>query len=178
MDLSKLDAVQKYAYTKYCRRGFVLRYFGDPAARQKCEGCDNCLGITAELPPKVEKAKVRSRSPGVGVDGASAGSRLLRSAEAPSTPTPSRASKPSKVVEEGDVPLDDPVFAALRTLRLQIAREEGVPAYIVFGNKTLTQIALKRPRTLEAFGEVHGVGPNKIERYGEKFVAEVTRVIG
>ena len=46
-EISKLQAVQKYAYTKECRRGFVLRYFGDPAARARCDGCDNCLGIAA-----------------------------------------------------------------------------------------------------------------------------------
>jgi ATP-dependent DNA helicase RecQ len=44
-DLSKLDAMQKYAYTNKCRREFVLRYFGDPAAKPRCTGCDNCLGI-------------------------------------------------------------------------------------------------------------------------------------
>jgi ATP-dependent DNA helicase RecQ len=44
-DLSKLDAMQKYAYTQKCRREFVLRYFGDPAAKPRCKGCDNCLGI-------------------------------------------------------------------------------------------------------------------------------------
>ena len=44
-DLSKLDAMQKYAYTNKCRREFVLRYFGDPAARPRCTGCDNCLGV-------------------------------------------------------------------------------------------------------------------------------------
>ena len=48
-DLAKLDAVQKYAYLKDCRRLFVLRYFGDPAARgrTRCAGCDNCLGDQA-----------------------------------------------------------------------------------------------------------------------------------
>jgi ATP-dependent DNA helicase RecQ len=44
-DLSKLDAMQKYAYTNKCRREFVLRYFGDPAAKPRCTGCDNCLGV-------------------------------------------------------------------------------------------------------------------------------------
>ena len=48
-DLAKLDAVQKYAYLGVCRRLFVLRYFGDPAARgrTRCDGCDNCLGKAA-----------------------------------------------------------------------------------------------------------------------------------
>jgi ATP-dependent DNA helicase RecQ len=43
-ELRKLEMIQKYAYTDQCRRAFVLRYFGDPAARPKCDGCDNCLG--------------------------------------------------------------------------------------------------------------------------------------
>ena len=44
-DMSKLDAMQKYAYSSKCRREFVLRYFGDPAAKPRCTGCDNCLGV-------------------------------------------------------------------------------------------------------------------------------------
>ena len=64
-ELSKLEAVQMYAYTKYCRRAFVLRYFGDPAARAKCDGCDNCLGITRAPKPagkSVKAARGRGRA--------------------------------------------------------------------------------------------------------------------
>ncbi|MDB4887338.1 MAG: ATP-dependent helicase, RecQ family, partial [Gemmatimonadetes bacterium] len=43
-ELAKLESVQQYAYASGCRRGFVLRYFGDPAAGRDCGGCDNCLG--------------------------------------------------------------------------------------------------------------------------------------
>lgn len=43
-ELSKLDAMQRYAYTTRCRRAFLLRYFGDPSARDRCDGCDVCLG--------------------------------------------------------------------------------------------------------------------------------------
>ncbi|HKG91699.1 MAG TPA: ATP-dependent DNA helicase RecQ, partial [Gemmatimonadaceae bacterium] len=51
VEMSKLDTMQKYAYAPGCRRSFVLKYFGDPAARPKCEGCDNCLGLKYELAP-------------------------------------------------------------------------------------------------------------------------------
>jgi ATP-dependent DNA helicase RecQ len=57
-DLDKLDTMQKYAYLTVCRRRFVLNYFGDPAARPKCKGCDNCLGIALA---KRAKAKPRRR---------------------------------------------------------------------------------------------------------------------
>jgi ATP-dependent DNA helicase RecQ len=60
-ELAKLDMVQRYAYAKTCRRGFVLRYFGDPAARSKCEGCDNCLGTALERPVSKGKRKPAKR---------------------------------------------------------------------------------------------------------------------
>ena len=44
-DLGKLDTMQQYAYTRMCRRAFVLRYFGDRAARDRCASCDNCARI-------------------------------------------------------------------------------------------------------------------------------------
>ncbi len=44
-EMAKLDMMQKYAQTRYCRRTFVLRYFGDKAAAKvkNCRSCDNCL---------------------------------------------------------------------------------------------------------------------------------------
>ena len=44
-DLARLDAMQRYAQTKACRRAFILRYFGDPDARAACGSCDRCLGL-------------------------------------------------------------------------------------------------------------------------------------
>jgi ATP-dependent DNA helicase RecQ len=60
-DLSKLDAMQKYAYTNKCRREFVLRYFGDPAAKPRCTGCDNCLGVELSKRTTGRLAKRRRR---------------------------------------------------------------------------------------------------------------------
>ena len=65
-ELGKLEMMQKYAYTERCRRAFVLRYFGDRAARATCSGCDNCTGKvyapSAGLPAK--KRRVSSRPSG------------------------------------------------------------------------------------------------------------------
>jgi len=53
-EYTKLEWMQRYAYTRGCRRGFVLRYFGDPAAMRYCGACDRCLapgaGLTAGAP--------------------------------------------------------------------------------------------------------------------------------
>ncbi|MBC8086895.1 MAG: RecQ family ATP-dependent DNA helicase [Phycisphaerae bacterium] len=56
-DLSRLDAVQRYAQTRTCRRAFVLRYFGDPEARPTCTACDRCLGIGHATSPRTPRAK-------------------------------------------------------------------------------------------------------------------------
>lgn len=62
-DLSRLDAMQRYAQTSHCRRAFVLRYFGDPDVRSACGACDRCLGTTAELSAPSTTSRVgRSRS--------------------------------------------------------------------------------------------------------------------
>ena len=59
-----------------------------------------------------------------------------------------------------------PLFQALRVWRLQVAREHGVPAYTVFHDSTLEEIARRRPGSSEELREVSGVGAIKLERYG------------
>jgi DNA helicase II / ATP-dependent DNA helicase PcrA len=61
---------------------------------------------------------------------------------------------------------DDPVFKALKTWRRERAKEDGIPAFVVFHDKTLEEIARRRPGDLAALGAVSGVGPAKLERYG------------
>jgi len=71
----------------------------------------------------------------------------------------------AKVVREPEP--DDPVFAALKRWRLERARADEVPAYVVFHNSTLAEIAGRRPRTMRDLATVPGVGPTKLERYGD-----------
>ncbi|MEP6622614.1 MAG: ATP-dependent DNA helicase RecQ [bacterium] len=151
-ELSKLDSMQQYAYSKSCRRAYVLRYFGDPAAKKDCGGCDNCLGThdatrrekVAAVPKPGDKRGARRGAP-VGI-----------------------AAEPSEFAPSTD---DAALLERLRALRTSIAREEKVPPYIVFSDKTLLEMAVRRPRTDYALGEVKGVGPMKIEKYGERFLA-------
>ena len=69
---------------------------------------------------------------------------------------------------------DEELFAKLRALRLDIARELGKPPYIVFSDKTLRDMVRVRPVTGEQFSQVNGVGALKLEAYGERFM-EVIR---
>jgi DNA helicase II / ATP-dependent DNA helicase PcrA len=66
---------------------------------------------------------------------------------------------------------DDPVYAALKRWRLERATADDLPAYIVFHNSTLAEIAGRRPRDLSELGAVPGVGPAKLERYGDEVLA-------
>ena len=68
---------------------------------------------------------------------------------------------------------DEPLLAALKALRFRIAQEQGVPAYIVFSNATLLDMAAKRPGSMQELLEVSGVGHVKAERYGAAFLNEI-----
>ena len=61
-EMKKLEQMQRYAYTDQCRRAFVLRYFGDPAARPRCTGCDNCLGTRISSPSPDTPSRRRGRT--------------------------------------------------------------------------------------------------------------------
>lgn len=65
------------------------------------------------------------------------------------------------------------LFEKLRELRLQIAREEGMPPYIVFSDRTLIDMAAKAPVKKDEMMEVSGVGENKYAKYGERFIASI-----
>ena len=66
---------------------------------------------------------------------------------------------------------EESLFEKLRALRLEIAREEKVPPYIVFSDKTLTHMCLVKPKTKEEMMTVSGVGQFKFEKYGDRFLA-------
>jgi len=81
------------------------------------------------------------------------------------TARPTRAAKSKAGVE---LPVEArPLFERLREWRAGVAREQGVPAYIVFGDATLRGIALTKPSSLEQLGTISGVGEKKLESYGE-----------
>ncbi|MEG4284846.1 DNA helicase RecQ [Microcoleus sp. A006_D1] len=65
------------------------------------------------------------------------------------------------------------LFAILRTLRKQIADEQFVPPYVVFADRSLRDMAEKRPQTLTDFEEVYGVGSNKRDKYGKVFLEAI-----
>jgi ATP-dependent DNA helicase RecQ len=70
-------------------------------------------------------------------------------------------------------PLGDPLFEALRALRRDLAAEAGLPPYVIFHDSTLREMAVARPASLAALGEIGGVGTRKLEAYGEAFLGVI-----
>ena len=66
---------------------------------------------------------------------------------------------------------DRDLLAALRALRLELARAQNVPAYVVFADRTLIDMAARQPRTRAELARVHGVGEVKLDRYADVFLA-------
>ena len=85
---------------------------------------------------------------------------------------PQRAEKPKKKTNGKDAltAAGFKLFDKFRELRLQIAREENMPPYIIFSDKTLIDMAVKMPRSKSEMLEVSGVGENKYGKYGERFL--------
>lgn len=126
-----------------CRHRSILHYFDEEMG--PCEGsCDRCTGRT---PVKLA-------------------ADTLRVARA--------VSRPSRTAGKADLSeADQLVFDRLRTLRKAIADSQSVPAYVVFNDAVLVQMAQARPRSDSELLAISGVGPAKLQKYGERFLAEL-----
>ena len=68
------------------------------------------------------------------------------------------------------------LFEKLRALRLEIAREESMPPYIIFSDKTLIDMCVKKPTNKEEMLNVSGVGEHKFAKYGERFIEAICKI--
>ena len=144
-----------------CRHRSILAHFDeemDPCG----SSCDVCTGQTVEE-VAAEAMLAAGRPRGAGAAHALASHRAGRSAGGAATPAASMSSA------------DEDLFQRLRTLRKSLADEQGVPAYIVFSDKVLREMAERRPGGAAELLAVPGVGPAKLERYGEVFLREIAR---
>jgi ATP-dependent DNA helicase RecQ len=132
-----LDRMVRYADTTGCRRGNLLRYFGDPDAPRSCTACDCCAGPRAPAAASVALQRGGKQS-------------------APAAPA-------------GDI--DQSVYAELRALRTELAREGKVPPYVIFHDSTLLELARALPKDEASFLAVKGAGPARWQRYGLRVLA-------
>jgi ATP-dependent DNA helicase RecQ len=78
-----------------------------------------------------------------------------------------------EAVEIKQVSKEDPLFEELRAVRKRIADSEKVPPFVIFSDAALKDMCVKVPKTSEAFLQVSGVGQNKLQKYGEEFLAAI-----
>jgi ATP-dependent DNA helicase RecQ len=142
-------ALYRLVETGRCRHRTILGHFGEEMA--DCGGsCDVCTGTSAEA-LAAEGMRLRGRSTVSGAGGAAQ----------------------RRSVQRGATPggFEEALFERLRALRKRLADAQNVPAYIVFNDSTLRAMAEARPTTPAELLAVPGVGPSKLARYGEEFLA-------
>jgi len=76
----------------------------------------------------------------------------------------------AETIDSDTLDVEKELFSALKSKRMELAHKRRVPAYIVFPDATLHQMLLHKPQTLEEMGKLNGVGPQKLEKYGEVFL--------
>jgi ATP-dependent DNA helicase RecQ len=134
-----------------CRHQAILRHFDE--SMDPCGGsCDVCTGVTV-----TELVAGRGSGRVVGLEPVE---RALRRQD----------TRAASLERSSTAPVDSALFESLRSLRKELANAQGVPAYIVFSDKVLMELAARRPATEPEMLEVSGVGPAKLERYGRVFL--------
>jgi len=154
----QVRAMFRFADDPGCRHERLCGWFGEVV--EPCgDACDFCSGadLLAGLP-----AAGRGRS---------------RGREKPRERRTVRLAFPDDAAPDdpGGAEADPELFEALRAWRAAVAKENGVPAYLVFSDATLAEVALQRPRSADDLLEVKGIGPRKLEAYGEALLALVRR---
>jgi ATP-dependent DNA helicase RecQ len=117
----------------------------------------------SESAPAVLRGEVPVALRGDPVEAAPSRQRVARSTTVPDAASPA-------------APGDDALWQALRARRLELAREQGVPPYVIFHDATLQELVRRRPRDLGAMSAIPGIGRSKLERYGETFLAVIAAV--
>ena len=83
--------------------------------------------------------------------------------------------KTGRAARQAEAAPNPALFERLRSLRSQLARQQGAPAYVIFNDATLRQMSGKAPDGWAAMLEISGVGQQKMERYGQQFLDEIAR---
>ena len=146
----KLEQMFSYAYRHDCRRLAILEYFGDDSVPANCR-CDVCRGEVRMQKPESQANAPRRRL--------SAGKK------------PVGKSSVSDAVQLDAAALGR--WERLKSVRLQLARAQDQPAFCIVHESVLRAIASEAPADLLALSQIKGIGPAKLDKYGEHFLAAV-----
>jgi ATP-dependent DNA helicase RecQ len=134
-----------------CRHSHLVGYFGETLP-PKCESCDQCL--KEDISESVKSLAKRAKKASFVASGVEPAARV-------------RATVPAE---------DSELFEELKRLRAKLASERRVPAYVVFSDATLIEMAHRRPKSEAELLAISGVGTKKLETYGEVFLSLIASV--
>jgi ATP-dependent DNA helicase RecQ len=141
--------IRDFAESSRCRHLQICTHFGETPKWSSCEACDICGHVPEWMTIKERRAAARK------------------------TVTPSAAAAPVPAVEPAPHLRD-----YLREWRRNMAKEQGMPAYVVLHDTTLEEICRIRPSSIDELMEITGIGERKAELYGQEILAALKRYEG
>ncbi|MGE0762094.1 MAG: RecQ family ATP-dependent DNA helicase [Bdellovibrionales bacterium] len=156
-----LEALVSYAEGGECRHAEILAYYKDAQRLKVCGHCDTCDPSSNRRVPQPIKEVVPSNREESFFKRAGK-SRKTRKASA-------KAASTNVILDDAQIVR----FQLLKAWRLQKANELDLPAFVIFSDKTLRDLAIKNPSNLEQLKNVYGLGETKVERFGWDILAEL-----
>lgn len=146
-----LDALVNYAEGSECRHAEILTYYRDAYRIDQCGHCDACDGKSERRiqEPRFENFFTPSPKPAAKV-------------------RKTRAQAKDKPILE---PLQEELLISLKAWRKQKAKELDQPAFVIFSDRTLIELAVSQPLDISALANIHGFGETKTERFGAEVIA-------
>ncbi|MCR4746467.1 MAG: RecQ family ATP-dependent DNA helicase [Lachnospiraceae bacterium] len=154
-DKERLKKMTYYCRSKYCLRDAILKYFGEKGVKN-CGNCSVCMK---------EKEEEILRIP-IDVDG----DYDYHGERSYSKPARTYTSAKKKSAAESLEEEDRRIFEELRKVRTAIAKESRLHPYMIFSDRTLASMAVERPKNKSEMLKISGVGQNKFEKYGKRFL--------
>lgn len=145
-----LDALVSYAEGGECRHAEILTYYKDSQRLKRCGHCDTCVPNSDR---KIVEVLTARRDSAV---------QLVKNKK-----------KHNFIVGEELNPSQQIVFRALKDWRKAKANELDVPAFVIFGDKTLRELAQVHPTTLGELTNIYGIGEAKVEKFGAELLHEL-----
>jgi ATP-dependent DNA helicase RecQ len=179
-----LDALLAYSESSECRHAEILTYYKDSQRITKCGHCDSC-------DPHSDRKIIKTQLTKIVLEKPSMRKKIFQNSnQTSSTYLPfemnadeiippqkiqkdPKLKKPKSILSETMTPNQEKVFLALKNWRRNKAFELDVPAFVIFGDKTLRDMAQRHPTNFDELKNVYGVGDSKAQRFGAELLLEL-----
>ncbi len=145
-----LEALVAYAEGSECRHAEILSYYKDEQRLEKCGHCDACDPSSTRKVKRVKKTWLSS--------------------------TKTKLKKKKSLSPSVEIMLsasEQELFQKLKNWRMRKAKELDLPAFVVLSDRSLRDLVIRRPQSLDAFHDVYGFGETKVEKLGRDLLAEM-----